>query len=346
VSRKRCLMIGAGGHAEWWIRHLLPEFAERLEIVGLVDVSTDALQVAGEFLGLPQHARFTQLPVAFDEVEADLCIVAIPAKFHADAAIEAARRGVPILCEKPLADTWDACRRIYHAVRTANVKMEVVQNYRYNAPMLAVKAVLQSGELGRINYVVSRFLDDCREYDSWPRRHELPHAMLMDGAAHHLDMLRNLTGSDCERVAALEWNPAWSTSRGEFCALCLLHMTNGSRASYEGNAVAAGGQNPWHHESYRVECENGSVTVGMDQTVRIHRHSRAGGAVSEQVARPIVPHEGHAWVVAEFLDWLDGGSAPATTLHDNMRTAATIFGAIESAHTGQIVDVKAMLQCV
>ncbi len=340
---KRCLMIGAGGMANEWIRRVLPRFRERLQIVGLVDVSEPILAAAGDFLELDERQRFTKLASAFDAVQADLCIVVIPAAFHRAAAVHAAEHGMPILCEKPLADTWAACRDIYSAVSRARVKMQVVQNYRYNAPMLAMKAFLQSGELGRINYVAARFADDCREYDTWQRRHELPHAMLMDGAAHHLDMLRNLTGGDCAQIAALEWNPAWSSSQGEFCALCLLRMTNGARTTYEGNATAAGEQNTWTHESYRAECEDGSVTVGVDQTVRVHRHTRAGGLVTEEVPAPRPAHEGHAWIVAEFLDWLDDGPMPATTLADNMRTAATIFGAIEAARTGQTVNVEEMV---
>jgi len=167
----------------------------------------------------------------------------------------------------------------------------------------------------------------------------------MDGAAHHLDMLRHLAGSDCERITALEWNPAWSSSKGEFCSLCMLQMADGTRAVYEGNAVAAGEQNAWREEAYRAECENGSVTVGVDRVVRINRHTREGGVVCSEVPNPVLEREGHLWVVHEFLNWLDGGPAPATTLEDNMRTAAMIFGAIESAHTGQVVDVQSMFQC-
>lgn len=342
--RKRCLMIGAGGMADSWVHDILPPFRDRLEIVGLVDVSEPALAASGDFLGLADRQRFTELAPAFETVEADFCVVVIPAAFHKAAALHAAERGMPILCEKPLADTWSACKEIYQAVTRANVKMEVVQNYRYRAPILAMKAVLQSGELGRVNYVVSRFADDCREYDAWPRRHHLPHAMLMDGAAHHLDMLRHLTGGDCAQIAAQEWNPPWSSSDGEFCALCMLSMTNGTRATYEGNATAAGEQNPWRQEAYRAECEAGAVTVGFDRIVRIHRHERSRGVVTEDVPAPAPVHEGHAWIVGEFLDWLDGGLTPATTLEDNIRTAATIFGAIEAARTGQSVDVQQMLR--
>jgi predicted dehydrogenase len=340
---KRCLMIGAGGMASNWIQGTLSQFRDRVEIVGLVDVSETALADSGDFLGLDPERRFTALAPAFESVEADFCVVVIPAAFHKAAALHAAERGMPILCEKPLADSWGACREIYQAVTGARVKMEVVQNYRYRAPMLAMKHVLQSGQLGRLNYVVSRFADDCREYDTWQRRHHLPHAMLMDGAAHHFDMLRNLTGADCARITALEWNPPWSSSDGEFCALCLLQMTNGSRATYEGNATAAGEQNTWHHEVYRAECEGGSVTVGDDRIVRIHRHQRGRGLVTEEVPAPAPAREGHAWIVAEFLSWLDGGPAPATNLDDNIRTAATLFGAIEAARTGQTVDVRQMV---
>jgi predicted dehydrogenase len=340
-------MVGAGGQGEEWIRRILPPFAERLEIVGLVDVSLEALSASGDYLGLAAERQFTDMAAAFGAVEADLCIVSIPARFHRAAVEHAAAQGVAILCEKPLAATWEDCVAIQRAVTSAGVKMQVVQNYRYDASMQAMKQVLRSGQLGRINYIAARFLDDCREYDTWQRRHELPHAMLTDGAAHHLDMLRNLTGGDCQTISALEWNPPWSSSKGEFCALCILAMSNGIRASYEGNAVAAGKQNDWHREAYRAECEGGSVTVGIDQVVRIHRHTRQGGVVSEEVPRPHLPHEGHAYIVAEFLDWLDEPeNVPATTLDDNMRSAAMIFGAIQSAHSGQVVDVQAMLECV
>ena len=343
MTAKRCLMIGAGGMAAEWIRRILPQFAERLRIAGLVDVSAPALAESGDFLGLEEDRRFTNLEQAFGAVQADCCVIVIPAAFHKESTITAAQHGVPILCEKPLADTWSACCDLYRAVARSGVKMQVAQNYRYRAPMLAMKSVLQSGALGRLNYVVARFADDCREYDSWKRRHQLPHAMLMDGAAHHFDMLRNLIGADCACIAAVEWNPAWSSSAGEFCALCMMRMTNGVAATYEGNATAAGEQNPWRRESYRAEFENGSIVVGADQVVRIHRHRRGSGVLTQEINAPPQVREGHAAILADFLNWLDDGPAPPTTLEDNLRSAAMVFGAIESARIGQLVDVERML---
>ena len=77
--------------------------------------------------------------------------------------------------------------------------------------------------------------------------------------------------------------------------------------------------------------------------MRIHRHRRDRGLLTEEVPAPVPPREAHAWIVNEFLEWLDDGPPPETTVEDNMRTAAMIFGAIESARTGQTVDVAAMV---
>src|SRR5438105_14487708 len=98
-------MLGAGGMAAAWIRRFLPNFAGRLEIAGLVDVDQTALAASGDFLGLPPECRFTTMASAFEAVEADFCIIVVPPAFHREAVMHAVRRGLPILGEKPIADT-------------------------------------------------------------------------------------------------------------------------------------------------------------------------------------------------------------------------------------------------
>lgn len=344
-SKKRLLMIGAGGMAGHWIRRFLPNFFDRLTIAGLVDVQPAALEASGDFLGLPASHRFSNLAEAFETVEADCCAIVIPPSFHRDAVLLAAKRRLPILSEKPIADTWESCREIYQAVTAADVKMQVIQNYRYTSWMLTMRQVLRTGSLGRINYLVGRFAADYREYLAWGARfrYEIPHALLVEGAVHHFDQLRNLSDGDCQTMSGWEWNPAWSTSKGEYNNLYVMQMTNGIHASYEGSGTAAGEQNTWHEEYYRAECEDGSVTVGRDQIVRIHRHRRGRGLSTEEVPTVKPSWEGHPYLINEFLDWLDGGPTPATVIQDNIKTAAMLFAAIEASRIGQTVNVLEML---
>jgi predicted dehydrogenase len=344
-GKKRCLMLGASGFAGIWIHQFLPVFSSRLEVAGLVDVNPQALAAAGDFLDLAPGQRFTDMATAFASVDADFCIIVIPPAFHREAVLQAVARRLPILSEKPIADTWESSLAIYRAVHEANLKMQVIQNYRYSAPMLTMRKVLRDGDLGELNYLVARFAADYREYGAWGLfRHEIPHALLVEGAVHHFDMLRNLSGADCASIAGWEWNPRWSSAKGDFCNLYVLRMTNGAHASYEGSGTAAGEQNSWHDEYYRAECEHGAVSVGRDDVVRIHRFKRGHGMRIEEAPLLTPPYQGHAWLIDEFLQWLDGGPTPATVIDDNLKTMAMVIAAIEASRTQQVIDVAAMVQ--
>jgi predicted dehydrogenase len=346
MPKQRCLLIGGGGMARNWIRRFFPNFSERMEVVGLVDVSEQVLAESGDVLGLPANRRFTAMGDAFEQVEADFCTIVIPPAYHKDAVLGAVARRMPILSEKPIADTWESCRDIYRAVTDAGLKMQVVQNYRYNSWMLTMRDVLRSGDLGRINYIVGRFAQDYRKYLAWGAvfRYEIPHALLLEGAVHHFDMLRNLSGGDCARIGGWEWNPAWSSSKGEYNTLYTMKMTNGVHATYEGSGTAAGEQNIWHHEYYRAECEGGAVAVGHDHIVRIHRFDRR--LTTEEVL-PVKPeYEGHNAIIDQFLTWLEGGPAPETVLENNLPSVAMVFAAIDASREDRTVDVQAMVNAV
>ena len=343
----RCLMIGAGGMAGGWIRNFFPNFTDRTQIVGLVDVRQDVLQSAGDLLGLPPSARFTDMGEAFGSVEADYCTIVIPPAFHEQVVMHAVARRLPILSEKPIADTWEACARIYRAVTGAGLRMQVVQNYRFTPRVLTMKSVLESGDLGPARYVVARFAADYRRRGAWGMfRHEIPHSLLVEGSVHHFDQIRNLAGADCAQISGWEWNPPNDSFNGESVALFALRMANDVRAQYEGNCLAASVQNSWHKEFYRVECEGGAVSVDRDDVVRVARHTAGQGLRVNEIPLVQPEHQGHNAMIAQFLDWLDGGPTPPTVLQDNIQSAGMLFAAIEASETGRVVDVAAKVEAV
>jgi predicted dehydrogenase len=186
-------------------------------------------------------------------------------------------------------------------------------------------------------------------------RHEMRHGLLIEGSIHHLDQLRNLCGADCQTIAGWDWNPGhvrsetatWRSSDafdGEACALFVLRMTNGSFASYEGNNLESGKTNSWYGEFYRLECEGGAVVLDRDHVVRIEERSAAGTRQTREVPQTEVIWEGHQAVAAQFLDWLNDGQPPATTLSDNLQSTAMLFAAIRASETGTTVDVQELVQ--
>jgi predicted dehydrogenase len=119
-------------------------------------------------------------------------------------------------------------------------------------------------------------------------------------------------------------------------------MTNGRFATYEGNNLATGKTNSWHGEFYRIECEGGAAVLDRDHIVRIEELSVAGTPQAREVPPVEVIWEGHRAAAAQFLEWLDGGLPPETTLADNLQSTAMLFAAIRASETGMTVDVQEM----
>ena len=74
--------------------------------------------------------------------------------------------------------------------------------------------------------------------------------------------------------------------------------------------------------------------------MRIEERSPAGTLQTREVPPVEVVWEGHQAVAAQFLDWLDGGPPPATTLTDNLQSTAMLFAAIRASETGTTVNVQ------
>jgi predicted dehydrogenase len=141
-------------------------------------------------------------------------------------------------------------------------------------------------------------------------------------------------------VYANAWNPPWGEYAGDSTALAVIEMENGVRASYEGAKANASTMSPWDEEYWRVECRDGTLELDR-RRLRLLR----GGPTEAPAVDELPLDEGDAWMnplIAErFVRWLDGGPAPETRLEDSIHDTALTMAAIESAHTGRVVDVAA-----
>jgi len=336
--RRRLLMVGAGGFAASWIRDFLPAFlSDRVEVAALVDQDESALDASGDFLGLSPDQRFTHASDAFREIEADFCAIVVPPAAHHHIVMLAVEHGIHILSEKPIADTLDATRDICRAVTDSGLKMAVTQNYRFTPRMLTFRRAMRDRGLGSLHYLVARFAADYRKYGSWGAafRHEIPDALLIEGAVHHFDMIRNLTGGDCETISGLGWNPSWSSFKGNSSGVYVMDMSNGSKACYEGNCSEAGASNSWYQELYRAECERGAVVLDADDVVRVIRDGKS----IESVPLVSADSHGHQTIIRDFLNWLDGGPEPETSVRDNIKSMAMIFAAIDASREREVKRV-------
>ncbi len=330
---KTCLMIGGSGMAGGWISRFRERFSDRVKIIGLADISTDVLQQQGQALGLSESQLFTDFNEACANVHADFCGIAIPPQFHSPAAVSALENGMPVICEKPIADTLDAAKSMVRASQTTGLPCAIIQNYRYAPNKQELVRIRTEKRLGRLQHIVGRYACDYRKYQSWGKawRHDMEFSLLSEGSVHHMDMLRFLSGGDCETLCGFGWNPEWSSFKHYSSGMYLMQMENGVHTFYEGNSSAAGIINCWHAEYYRVEFEKGAVEIAHGNEIKIHRV----GQEVEIYEAPSLPYSGHDYLFDEFLNWLDGGKPSATRIEDNILSFAIVIAAMETTIDGQ-----------
>jgi len=339
----RGVLVGAGGFGGAWSRTFLPYFRDRVQIVAVADIDAAARKRAGDSLGVPADRLYDSYERMLVEVDADVCFIVIPPAARTGVVRAAASRGLAILCEKPIAASWEQTLEIGSIVRAAGIPFAIMQNYREQSRIRALKQVLQRPELQSINLIDCRFaVNYTIDTAGGAFRHQIPDAFIYEGAEHHLDQLRNLTGVGADWVQGHQWGQAWSTFGGNTTVALLMRMLNGVMVTYEMNHVERGPQNGWHSEYYRINTEGGTVVLDADDVIRIVRDT-PGGEVVEEVVPVHDDHDEHYALIGQFLDWLDGGPAPFNTFDDNVETMALTFAAVEATHTGERVDVGEML---
>lgn len=105
---------GRDGFSMGYVHGWCYEDRDDCDLVACVDLVPEHADAFGERFGLPDDAVFTDLDAMLDAVEPDLVSVCTPLAAHAPVVVDGARSGHvdAIHCEKPMADTWVAARRM------------------------------------------------------------------------------------------------------------------------------------------------------------------------------------------------------------------------------------------
>ena len=86
----------------------------------------------------------------------DAVAISTPADTHVPLVLEAVSLGLPLVCDKPFALQPAAARQALEAAKRAGVPLTVYQNRRFDADLLTVRAVIDSGEVERVTRFESR----------------------------------------------------------------------------------------------------------------------------------------------------------------------------------------------
>ena len=137
---------------------------------------------------------------AFFAHDMDIVHITSPSGLHMDDVVRAAKRGIHVICDKPLDVTLERIDTAIRACRTAGVTLTVNFQSRFSPHLAKLKSIIEEGALGEIIAgSVECKLYRAKEYyteSAWHGRYDLDGgAALMNQSIHYIDLLQWLMGS-------------------------------------------------------------------------------------------------------------------------------------------------------
>lgn len=308
-----------------------------VEIAGWVDLKEDAAAEAAQELEI-QVAHLGQNYVgALSDLKPDFIVDVTPPEVHHDVTLMALAEGVAVLGEKPMAISLAQAQRMVKASEEAGKLYMVSQSRRYDGRIQGYRGLVsQLGVLGILNadfYIGAHF---------GGFRDEMPSPLVLDMAIHTFDAARYICDSDPKYVYAEEYNPGWSWYQGDACATAIFEMENGVRFTYRGSWCAEGLPTSWE-SSWRAVGERGTALWDGHDSLQAEVVQATGGFHSEMsplVGSPSDVKHGIEGSLEDFLHALRTGETPMGECHDNIKSLAMVFSAMESSAGGRSVKVE------
>lgn len=327
----RIVQVGAGSMGRTW----LSTVADSVDctLVGLVDLDPDVARQAAAQTGHDGVAVAGSLEELLTTIEADAVVnVTIPAA-HPSVSITALRHGLPVLGEKPLAETVSQALPMAAAAELTGTLLMVSQSRRYNRQVETLsKLIAQLDDVGSL---------DCTFYKA-PHfggfREEMAHPLLIDMAIHQFDLARLLTGADPIAVYCDSYNPSWSWFHGDAAANAIFEFAGGARFSFSGSWCAPGLETSWNG-SWRVGGSGGTALWDGDNLP----------SAEDSDGRPLSSPSGTlpestAGSLAEFVQAVRTADRhPSGEVHSNLLSLAMVQAATRSADQHRRVTVAEIL---
>lgn len=347
ILQFKAVLCGCGAMAKGWLRAIAdtPSLAERISIVGLVDVNVSAAEALAEEFGLEGAVTGSSLADVLEQTAPDLVFdVVIPAA-RFDIVSTALKAGCHVLSEKPMANTLEEAKALVKLATETGRIHAVVQNRRFIQGVRRMRQFLDSGAIGELTAVHCDFFL-APHFGGF--RDEMEHVLLLDMAIHTFDAARFIANRQPLAAYCVERNPQGSWYAHGASANAIFEFADDVVFTYRGSWCAEGRRTSWE-SAWRLVGSKGMLTWDGEETfeasIAADEPGLLRGYTTVNVSEDVAPGEthGHASVLESFIAAVAGGDPPETAGFDNINSLAMVFAAIESAQSGKRIDISASL---
>jgi predicted dehydrogenase len=282
---------------------------------------------------------------AMDPRRVDAVLLSVPHDLHAPLVEQAAAAGLHVVVEKPLAEDLEAAQRAASAADRAGVVLSVCFPYRYEPQTQSARELVRAGALGSLRGSSIVFHADKpasywlggfsgRASSDWRgSRTRAGGGVLIMNVAHHLDLLRYVTGDEFEQITAVSRHNAGEEV--EDTIAMTVRFRSGAVGSVLGSASTRG------TPEARFEMWGDTGTIQLEPRPQVVTERLIEGVhTGRWNLLPVAPAVDERTVFVErFVEAVLSRASPDVTVGDALAVQEVVEAAYRSARTGASVTV-------
>ena len=204
-KKVRYAVVGLGHIAQVAV---LPAFAhaQNSELAALVSDDPEKLEKLGRRYKVKARFSYDRFEEGLRNAEVDAVYIALPNHLHREYSERAARVGVHVLVEKPMAVTEEDCLSMIRVAEENGVKLMVAYRLHFEEANLKVIDMVQSGRLGEPRLFDSVFTMTVKQGDIRLNPRELGGGTLYDIGIYCINAVRNIFGAEPMEVVGFSAN--------------------------------------------------------------------------------------------------------------------------------------------
>ena len=334
---KKSVIIGCGAiypmHAES-LKNM-----ENAQLVAVCDSDASRLSAAMEKYGCKGYADYKEM-IATEKP--DVVHICLPHYMHAPVACYAMEHGCHVVTEKPMAICYADALHMLEVEKTSGKRLFVIMQNRYKNASTKLRAVIDSGKLGRVKEVrgIVTWNRSAAYYanSAWRGKLETEGGgALINQSVHTLDLMLWFMGGRPKTVSASLATLAHDIEVEDMITGVLDYEDGGRISFYFTNNA---------YEDAPVEitviCENGTAVMkGADLSVQFKDGSAPVEADPESASGVIKGYWGnyHERQIRDMYACIDNGEQPFVAVSDALFTHEVMFAVYTSAREGRKVEL-------
>lgn len=324
----RVALLGLDGHITE-ILSPLPQLPD-VEIVAVSDPDPAARARAAKNRSLARTHFYADHHALLEREKFDVAAVCNPNGERAALILACLGRRVHVIAEKPLAIERTDLEKVKQGVASAGVRLSMLLPMRYDPPYLALKQIVESGEIGEVAQIDAQKSYKGGSRAPWYTRHSSYGGTIPWIGIHMVDLMRWTSGREFTDAASFQTHIAYpELGDMENVTATLFRLDNGGAATLRMDYLRPESSPTHGDDRLRLAGTRGIAEYMAATGVTVMSAERQPRLVTELPAR--------RWLFVEFLQSVYNGRPETLTLSDIYRVNHIVLAAREAAERRQLV---------